>query len=72
MGELEDPQSIVPHAPDYSDSAWKEYSVSELGWWVHLLVRRAGMRSNPEKKSKDLMDAQAYLDMIQAHVNAAK
>jgi hypothetical protein len=71
-GELREPESIAHRRADYKPDAWTGYSPAELGWWVHLFLKRAGMRSNPGKREKDLADAQAYLDMLQAHVNAAR
>lgn len=57
----------------YLPEAWKFYEVQELGWFVHLLVRRSYHRSpdQVEKKLKDLKDAQNYLNMMQAHIDAA-
>jgi hypothetical protein len=69
---LETPERIVKDEPNYKPAAWQEYEVHELGWWVHLFVKRALMRGNPAKAGKDLDDAQAYLDMAQAHINAAR
>ena len=69
---METPESIVKDEPNYKPAAWQDYEVSELGWWVHLFVKRAEMRNNAEKARKDLQDAQAYLDMMQAHINAAR
>ena len=58
------PESIKPHADDYKEGSWKEYSFSELGQWVELLSKRATHRKNPEKRKKDLYDAKNYLDMM--------
>jgi hypothetical protein len=60
------------HAKDYKDAAWKEYSVQELGNFIHLLVKRASMRDNAEKRSKDLYDAHNYLTMIEMHLQSAE
>jgi len=58
--------------------SYKNYTIAELGHWVHLSVKRAGNREFSEKpgevlekREKDLMDAQNYLDMMQAHIDAA-
>jgi hypothetical protein len=63
------PLSILPHSKDYKNSAWMDYTLHELGMWVHLLVKRAGHRNNPLKAKKDLEDAQNYLNMMQAHID---
>jgi hypothetical protein len=72
MSNLKEPESIAPHAGDYRPTAWHEYDLRELGAWVHLLVKRAGMRADPEKARKDLADAENYHAMMQAHIDAAK
>ena len=69
---METPKSIEAHQDDYKPQAWEAYTFGELGTWVHLLATRAGHRSNPEKRKKDLQDAQNYLDMMQANLNALK
>jgi hypothetical protein len=63
---------LEAHAIDYKDQAWKQYSIEELGQWVHLFVKRASHRTNGEKRDKDLYDAQNYLLMIQEHINQAR
>ena len=63
------PESIIPHAPKYNDRAWEQYSLQELGNWVHLFAKRATHRTDADKRAKDLTDAQNYLDMMQAHLN---
>jgi hypothetical protein len=68
----ETPQGCQAHQPDYKQQAWEMYSLYELGWWVHLLVKRAEHRSNEEKRMKDLYDAQNYLSMMQAKLNEVK
>ena len=45
---------------NYSTNAYLFYSVTELEWWVKLLTKRAGHRSNVEKRDKDLKDAANY------------
>lgn len=69
---MKTPETIKTHEPYYQPDAWKQYSVRELGDWVHLLLRRADMRVPGPKRDKDIADAQNYLDMIQSHVDAAK
>jgi hypothetical protein len=65
------PAAIAPHDRSYKDRAWADYSIEELGMWVHLLVKRAQMRSDPDKARKDLYDARNYAAMIQAHLDEA-
>lgn len=55
----------MPHEKDYKPEAWKNYTLSELGQWVHLLAKRAEMRTG-EKRAKDLYDARNYLAMMDA------
>ena len=69
---METPDSIQDHAKDYNRDAWQQYTLQELGMWVHLLVQRAQMRKAKGKMKKDLYDAQNYLDMMQEHIEAAK
>lgn len=63
------PYQILEHADKYKRGAWRDYSLMELGNWVHLLVKRALHRDNPAKRNKDLDDAQNYLHMMQAHID---
>ena len=63
------PESIFPHKYDYKEGAWTEYSLAELGWFVHLLVQRSSHRSNLEKRRKDLYDARNYLNMMDAQLD---
>lgn len=56
---------IEKHEKDYKPEAWKQYTLGELGMWVHLLNKRAEMRSNQEKEEKDLYDASNYLWMLE-------
>jgi hypothetical protein len=69
---METPKSIVEHNKDYKDNAWQQYTIEELGNWVHLLAKRATHRTDIAKRFKDLTDAQNYLNMIQEHLNSLK
>ena len=69
---MQTPESILPSEPEYKPHAWEAYSLAELGWWVHLLATRSQHRADLAKKHKDLADAQAYLDMMQAKLTALK
>ena len=60
------PESIKPHADDYRNKSWTEYTLHELGCWVHVLAKRSQHRDNPEKKAKDLYDARNYWTMMGA------
>jgi len=64
--------NLDKHEVDYKENAWEQYTMQELGEWVHLLAKRAEHRGNPDKKDKDLYDAQNYLDMMQLKLNSLK
>jgi len=66
------PEGCQAHAENYKPQAWEEYSFDELGHWVHLLAKRAEHRACCEKKTKDLTDAQNYLDMMQSKLDQLK
>lgn len=66
------PKECELHQVDYKPQAWEAYTLAELGWWVHLLTKRAEHRSNPEKRAKDLHDASNYLSMMEAKLEEAK
>ena len=66
------PDTIKPHAADYNDRAWEQYTLQELGNWVHLFVKRASHRTDKDKAAKDLTDASNYLDMMRAHIEDAR
>ena len=63
---------LEKHNADYKLNAWDNYSLDELGHWVHLLAKRSQHRDNDEKRQKDLYDAQNYLDMMQSKLNELK
>lgn len=66
------PESIIPNAPDYKNRAWEEYTVAELGNIIHFFVKRAGHRQDPVKAAKDLKEARAYRDMLNAKIDEAE
>ncbi len=72
MNAPETPVSILPHQEKYREGAWNEYTMLELGMWVHLLSTRAEHRTDPTKREKDLTDAANYLDMMRAKLAALK
>jgi len=66
------PKEIKEHDKDYINKAWMQYSLDELGQWVHLLVKRAEHRTNEIKKQKDIHDARNYWRMMGAYIDAAE
>lgn len=69
---METPESIKQYEENYKKDAWADYTIAELGQWVHLLVLRAEMRNDWAKSQKDLTDAQNYLNMMQAKIDAVR
>jgi hypothetical protein len=67
---MKTPDSIAEHQQKYHANAWRQYSAAELGQWVALLVKRAGHWTEAARRAKDLKDAQNYLNMLQAHIDA--
>lgn len=55
---------IKEHEHKYTPDAWKDYTVAELAMWVHLLRKRADMRTEAEKAAKDRADAENYEEML--------
>jgi hypothetical protein len=53
--------NLEKHEKDYKKNAWNEYSIMELGNWVHNFTKRSEHRSDKIKASKDLHDAKNYL-----------
>ena len=66
------PVEILKYDKDYKNKSWMQYSVEELGKWVHLLVKRAEHRTNSVKKQKDIHDARNYWRMMGAYIDAAE
>lgn len=66
------PKSLSKHVQDYQYRSWDDYTMLELGSFVHLLSKRAHHRSNKKKVEKDLYDAQNYLNMMQSKLDALK
>lgn len=66
------PEAIKPLSASWKNGAWLDYTVMELGWWVHLYAKRAQHRAaeQPEKRAKDLRDARNYWHMMGAHLDA--
>jgi hypothetical protein len=58
--------------PQTNPQAWKTYTLAELGWWVHLIIKRAEHRLNHEERAKDLLNAENYLSMMQAKLEEAR
>jgi len=61
---------IEKHQEDYKKKAWEDYSIFELGMWVHLFHERSLHRNNGEKAHKDIYDAKNYLWMIEQKLKA--
>ena len=61
---------IEKHQLDYRKGIWKQYSIQELGMWIHLFHKRASHRDNNEKATKDLYDAKNYLWMIEQNLKS--
>ena len=59
---------IAKHQADYKPEIWRNYSIEELGNWIHLFNKRATHRVNDEKARKDLHDAKNYLWMIEQNL----
>jgi hypothetical protein len=57
-------EALADNQDNYKPLAWQQYTIDELGHWVHLFVKRAGHRSCPDKRAKDLKDARAYWLMM--------
>ena len=54
--------------------AWQVYSIQELGQWVHLLVKRAGLRvpKDGDKIAEDLLEAEEYVEKMREHIAHAR
>lgn len=61
---------IAEHQADYKPEIWRQYSICELGNWVHNFNKRATHRVNEEKTRKDLYDAKNYLWMIEENLRS--
>jgi len=66
------PEALKLHEQDYNPAAWEQYTFQELGNFVHLLAKRATHRANPDKRAKDLYDAENYLSMMKSKLDALK
>ena len=64
------PYALKYHRDDYADQSWKGYTLEQLGNAVAFFVKRSVQRSKPAKQAKDLYDANNYLAMMQAHIDA--
>ena len=63
------PECIEKYQEDYKEGTWKDYTYSQLGYWVELLMIRASHRANDERRDKDINDARNYLAIMQAKIN---
>ena len=64
--------NIEAYDNDYTPDAWKNYTMAELGQWVHLLYVKAGHRTNGTKRQKDIQDAKNYLEMMRRKLEEVK
>ena len=60
------------HSLDYKPGSWTDYTIEELGQFVHLLTKRAKHHTNSDEIAKDLYAAYSYLDMMRAKVQAVQ
>lgn len=65
-------EMLARYEVNYAQDAWQEYSLAELGQWVHLYAKRAEHRATREARDRDLQDAQNYLSMMQARLDELK
>jgi hypothetical protein len=63
---MQTPDQIKEHDAKFAPDAWTQYTVAELAMWVHLLRKRADMRTEPTKSAKDCADADNYEAMLRA------
>ena len=61
---------IAKHQADYKPDIWRNYTIEELGNWIHLFNKRATHRTNNERARKDLYDAKNYLWMIKENLKS--
>ena len=61
---MQTPDQIKIYESEFKPDAWKDYTIAELAMWVHLLRKRASMRTNPDKALKDMRDAMNYEAML--------
>jgi hypothetical protein len=69
---MKTPDQIKNDEPRFAADAWKDYTLAELAMWVHLLRKRAAMRTEPTKAVKDLKDADNYEAMLRAQLERAQ
>lgn len=65
---MKTPEQIQSEDGRFKPDAWMEYSIAELAMWVHLLRKRAAMRTEADKAAKDLKDADNYEAMMRAAI----
>ncbi len=63
------PKGCEEHQAKYKDGIWRDYTLTELGWFVHLLVKRSLHRKDYDKREKDLIDARNYLGMMSSKLD---
>ena len=55
---------------DFRSDAWRQYTLAELGDFIHLLVKRSQHHKRRDLQAKDLIDARAYWRMMGALLDA--
>jgi len=64
------PPSLATFATVYENNSWRQHTLEELGQAVAFFCKRSQQRSDARKRAKDLRDANNYLAMLTAHVDA--
>ncbi len=64
------PPAVQAHSDGFFPDAWKEYTITELGNFIHLMVTRSLHRGSPERRAKDLYHARLFWQMMGAHLRA--
>jgi len=60
----------LKESEDYEGGSWHaDYTLQELGNWVHLLDKRAKHRFKKEEKIKNLTNARNYITIMEAMLN---
>ena len=57
------PEEIKPHSNDYYLGSWAQYTLQELGNWVHLLHKRSLHRTNRDKQAQDVYSTLSGLEI---------
>lgn len=63
---MKTPEQTKEHVGRFKPDAWHGYTIAELAMWAHLLRKRATMRAEHEKASKDIAGAENYEAMLRS------